>query len=128
MFTYQQFMSALRWGMTMAGTALVSVGVAPDGAIWQAVTGVVVAGAPFIWSMIRHTKFGTILAADEIPEVAGVIMKQTTEGRAMAADVGASKLPGAPTVVVAGTVAAAGVAQASPAGMHSAAARDARPL
>lgn len=105
MLTYQQFMSALRWVMTMAGTALTSYGVSVDGAVWQAIIGVVLAGAPFIWSMIRHTAIGTIIAADELPSVAGVIMKQTTEGREVA-----STTISNPTVVAAGTNAAVDVA------------------
>lgn len=106
MFTYEQFASALRWASNAAGVYLIGKGYG-DNAIWTAAGGFVLSMAPFIWSMVRHTKYGTIFAADNIPEVAGVIMKPTKDGEALA------KAIPAPTVTVAGSVAAATVARAT---------------
>lgn len=105
MFTYEQFTSALRWASTVGGTLLASYGVNVNGALWEAVTGVIFALAPFAWSMFRHTTMGTALAADGNPDVAGVIMKQTTAGRAVADSTTSN-----PTIVSVGTVAAAQLA------------------
>jgi len=102
-------MSAIRWATTVGGTMLASYGVTINAPLWQAASGVVIALAPFVWSMFRHTTIGTILAADNVPSVAGVIMKQTTEGRSIADNTTSN-----PTVVSAGTAAAASVAQATP--------------
>lgn len=88
---------------------LASYGVTVNAPLWQAATGVVVALAPFAWSMFRHTALGTVLAADNVPSVAGVIMKQTPEGRTIA-----DATPAKPTIATAGTAAAASVAQATP--------------
>ncbi len=107
MFTYQQFLSAIRWASTVGGTMLLSYGVSVNGALWEAATGVVIALAPFGWSMLRHTTLGTVLAADALPSVAGVVMKQTAEGRSIADSPSST-----PTVVAAGTVAATQVAAA----------------
>jgi len=83
MFTYEQYMSTIRWLTTIAGTWLVSKGLGDLG-IWTAVGGVALAVAPWVWSMIRHTTWGTILAANDAPDVAGVIMKNTATGASIA--------------------------------------------
>lgn len=103
MFNYQQFLAALRWVMTTAGVTLANHGLMAGG-IWEAVTGVVIAGAPFVWAMFRHTKIGTVVAAQELDGVAGVITKPTAEGVALA-----QGTPGKP-IVPAGTPAAAQIA------------------
>jgi hypothetical protein len=108
MVTYEQYMSAIRWLSTVGGTMLASYGFAVNSPLWQAAMGVVVALAPFAWSMFRHTTLGTVIAADNVPAVAGVIMKQTTEGRVIA-----DNTPTNPTIVAAGTNAAAQVAGAA---------------
>ncbi len=108
MFTYEQFMSAIRWATTVGGTMLASYGVNVNGALWEAAVGVVIALAPFAWSMFRHTAIGTVLAADNVPSVAGVVMKQTTAGRAIT-----DNTTNNPTIVTAGTAAAATVAQST---------------
>lgn len=103
MFNYQQFLSALRWVMTTLGVTLANYGLV-QGGIWEAVTGVAIAGAPFVWSMIRHTKIGTVIAAEELDGVAGVITKPTAEGVALT-----QGTPGKP-IVTAGTPAAEQIA------------------
>lgn len=109
MFTYEQFTSSIRWASTVGGTLLASYGISINGAVWQAAMGVVLALAPYAWSMFRHTTLGTILAADSLPSVAGVIMKQTAAGREIA-----DNTTNNPTIVAAGTTAAASVAQVPP--------------
>lgn len=104
MFNYQQFLAAVRWALTTGGTALTAHGLV-NGTVWTSVTGLVVTVLPFIWAMIRHTKVGTLLAADDLPEVAGVIVKPTPEGEALARET--PKL----TVTPAGTSMAASIAR-----------------
>lgn len=106
MFNYQQFMAALRWAMTTGGTALTAHGFV-NGTIWSSITGVVLTLAPFAWSMFRHTKVGTLLAADELPEVAGVIIKPTEAGLALAKETPSL------TVAPAATSTAASIARAA---------------
>lgn len=106
MFTYEQFMMAIRWASNAAGVYLMSKGYG-DNAIWTAAGGFVLSLAPFVWGMVRHTKVGTILAADSLPEVAGVITKATTEGVALA------KAIPKETVVPTGTPTAAAIARAA---------------
>src|SRR2546430_10802706 len=54
--------------------------------IWTAIAGLVASLAPLGWTLMRHTKVGTILAADALPEVAGIITKSTADGEALARD------------------------------------------
>jgi hypothetical protein len=82
MFSYTQYESALRWVMNVAGVWLVTHGVGND-ALWEAVGGAVLSLSPFVWGLLRHSKYGTILAANDIPEVAGVIMKPGAAGEAL---------------------------------------------
>lgn len=107
MFTSQQAMMALRWAMNAAGVWMMTRGYGND-EIFTALGGVVMSAFPFIWGWIRHSKYGTIIAADEITDVAGVVMKETTDGRALAKAIPSS------TVVSAGSAAAAQIARASP--------------
>lgn len=83
MFTYEQFTAAVRWGLNAAGVYLLARGYG-NAEIFAAVSGLVLSSTSFIWSMIRHTKVGTVLAADALPEVAGVITKTTPEGLKLA--------------------------------------------
>lgn len=105
MIGYQQYMMALRWGMNALGTYLITHGVM-NGALWEPIMGLALSGAPFVWGMIRHSKYGTIIAADDIPEVAGVIMKDTAAGANLAYST--TK----PTIVVSGGAPAAKIAGA----------------
>lgn len=73
--------------------------------IWTAAGGFVISLAPLTWSLIRHTKVGTLLAADALPEVAGVIMKPTDEGTTLAQSAPSK------TVTVAGSQTAAVIAK-----------------
>ncbi len=102
MFNYEQFASALRWVSNGIGVYLISKGYG-DNALWTSLSGVVLSVAPFVWSMIRHTKVGTLLAADALPEVAGVITKPTPEGAALA------QATPKPTVVTAGSPSATNI-------------------
>lgn len=106
MFTYQQYLSALRWGLNAGGVYLVSRGYG-NSEIWIAASGLVLSSSSFIWGMIRHTKVGTLLAADDVPEVAGVILKPTGDGIALA-----TAVPKA-TVTPAGSPAAISIARAA---------------
>jgi len=57
-----------------------------------------------IWSLLTHTKGNAVAVADAIPDVAGVVMKATDEGKKIAETVPSE------TVAVEGTAAAAAVA------------------
>lgn len=104
MINYEQFLMALRWAMNAAGVALISHGVGSQ-SLWTAIGGGVLSLAPFVWGLIRHTKWGTIIAANDLPEVAGVIMKPTPEGEELA------RSTPSPAVTTAGTVAAESIAR-----------------
>lgn len=86
MFTEEQFKSAVRWALTLLGTFLVTHGVGSD-ALWEPIIGAAITLVPFVWSMIRHTKIGTILAANSLDEVQGVVTKATPDGKELAAEI-----------------------------------------
>lgn len=104
MLNYEQYMSALRWFLNVAGVYLIGKGVG-DAALWAILSGAVLSLAPLGWSLFRHTKIGTLLAADNLSEVAGIITKSTTEGIALAKETPAG------TVVPAGSSVAATIAK-----------------
>jgi hypothetical protein len=106
MFTYQQYTGALRWALNVAGVALMAHGYG-NTEIWAGISGLVLSSSSFVWMMIRHTKIGTVLAADDLPEVAGVITKSTSDGIALA------KATPKETVVTTGTPVAAAIAQST---------------
>lgn len=58
-----------------------------------------------IWGLITHTKTNMVAVVDKMPEVAGVVTKPTAAGQELAMSVPS------PTVVPAGTTAAADVAK-----------------
>lgn len=59
---------------------------------------------PAIWGLFVHKQSNAIAVADAVPDVAGVVMKDTAAGAAIA------EANPSPTVAVAGTQAAANVA------------------
>lgn len=106
MFTYEQFTAATRWSLNAIGVYLLARGYG-NAEIYSAIGGLALSSTSFIWAMIRHTKVGTILAADNLPEVAGVITKSTSEGVALA------QAAPSTTVVPTATSAAAAIARAA---------------
>lgn len=66
MFNEQQVLSAVRWVMATLGSFLVTHGWMDQG-FWEPITGLVLSGVPFAWSMFRHTRVGTLIAAAEVP-------------------------------------------------------------
>lgn len=106
MFNYEQYMGALRWAMAMGSGYAIGKGWG-DAVTWTAISGAVASVAPLGWTLFRHTKVGTILAANSLPEVAGVITKPTEAGEALARETPAQ------TVTVAGTQTAAVIAKAT---------------
>lgn len=97
---------ALRWAINGVGMYLINRGYG-NADILTALTGVAVSAFPFVWGWIRNSKVGILLATDGLPEVAGVIMKTTPEGVALA------KATPTETVTPAGSVIAIGLARAA---------------
>lgn len=96
MFNYEQYMGALRWALATGSGYAMAKGWG-DAEFWTVVGGLVLSVAPLSWTLFRHTKVGTILAANNLTEVAGVITKSTPAGEALARET-----PD-PTVTVAGS-------------------------
>lgn len=105
MFTQDQFLMAVRWALNLLGGFLMTHGYISDG-FWEPLSGLVISAVPFIWGLFAHSKVGTILAAQALPEVQGVITTATPAGAALADSVPS------PQVVPAGTTQAAAVAKA----------------
>lgn len=99
----EQMLGLLRDFLKLLGGALVTNGIVST-TDWTTWTGLVVMLAPIGWSLYEKTKSRMIAKVDAMPQVAGVVMKNTVEGRQLATDV-----PSA-TVVPAGTGAAAAIA------------------
>lgn len=99
-----QFLGLFRDFLKLLGSALVANGVitTPNWTTWS---GVAIMLAPLAWSFYERTKARRIAKVDALPEAAGVIMKDTPEGKAMAAAIPS------PTVVTAGTQGATEVAK-----------------
>jgi hypothetical protein len=116
----EQVKSLVRQGLLfvaglIAGTSFVSKFFTPDQviAIFTSDTVInlivsgVMAGVASFWALLSRTNKNLVATADAVPGVAGVIVKPTEEGRAIA-----NAVP-SPTVVPAGTAVAADVAKAS---------------
>lgn len=103
-----QFMATLRHLLTLACGYFVGRGwVSENTAMF--VVSLVLAAGPMLWTILETTKANLIKRVDALPEVGGggggVIMANTTEGKALAMSIPS------PTVVPAGTPAAAAVAK-----------------
>ncbi len=101
----EQMFSLLRAILNSAGGGLVTGGIVAQGDWTSICTGVAMILAPVAWSLYEKTKARMIAKVDAMPEVKGVVTKDTVAGRALAQDVPST------TVVPAGTVAAATIAK-----------------
>lgn len=101
-----QTLNLIRTVMQIAGTMLVGhhlFGI--DQEAWTAISGAILMATPAIWGLMATRKASIVATVNNMPEVAGVITKPSTEGLALA-----NSVP-SPTVVPAGTIAATTVAQ-----------------
>lgn len=104
----EQVKSAVRWFITTFGASIVNHGWASSSTL-ETVGGVIVAAAPFVWSMVTHTQANAVAVVDTIAKqpdspIKAVITEATPAGRDLAASISGS------TTVVAGSQAAAAVA------------------
>jgi len=115
----EQVKSGVRWlitafGASVAGYIAGKIGtktgdvlnVLNSDVVAQAVTFVVLSLISLVWSMISKTEKNVAAAADRMPNVAGVITKDTEAGQDLAKAVPSS------TVTVAGSAKAATIAKA----------------
>lgn len=100
----EQMLGTLRDICKLIGAALVTKG-AVTAVDWTTYTGIILALAPLAWSFYERTKARMIAKVDALPEVAGVIPKNTPEGIALAKEVPSI------TVAPAGTIAAVAIAK-----------------
>jgi hypothetical protein len=113
-----QTASAIRWFITAFGAGIAGwiagkgwasandvLGVLSSDTFIQAV-GAIVTVVPLAWGLFRHREQGVAAAADSMPNVAGVITKDTPAGEKLA------KAVPSPTVTVAGSAKAATIAKA----------------
>lgn len=100
----EQMLGLLRDFLKLLGGGLVTNGIVstPNWTTWS---GFIIMLAPIGWSLYEKTKTRMIAKVDALPEVAAVITRDTKDGRELA-----NAVP-SPTVVPAGTVAAATVAK-----------------
>lgn len=100
----EQFLSLLRDILKVIGASFVAKGAVVE-TDWTTWTGLAMMIAPIGWSYYEKTKARMIAKVDAMPEVKGIVLKQTEEGKALAEAVPS------PTVVPAGTPAASAVAR-----------------
>lgn len=109
-----QLGSLLRTALKIVGSLLASHGVMKDNpALWEAISGAVIALAPVIYDMLDKTQQATVskvaaLIDDPNSPVQGLVLAATKEGVALAAST-TSQTGG---VVVAGTTDAVAIAKA----------------
>lgn len=102
-----QYLNLLRTVMQIGGTFLVSKSIVSE-ADWTAIMGGILMVVPAVWGLMATRKSAIVDTVNHMPEVAGVITKNSTEGIALANAVQGE------TVVPAGTVEAKAVATADP--------------
>jgi len=101
----EQMLGLLRDFLKLLGGALVTNGIVST-TDWTTWSGLIIMLAPIGWSLYEKTKARMVAKVNAMPEVAGVITANTSDGHALAAEVPSN------TVVPAGTNAAAGIAKA----------------
>lgn len=104
----EQVKSAVRWFITTFGASIINHGWASSSTL-EMVGGVVVAAAPFVWSMFTHTQANAVAVVDDLAKkpdtgVKAVITDNTAAGHDLA-----NAIPGN-TTIAAGTAAAARIA------------------
>jgi hypothetical protein len=79
----EQWMSILRWALTLVGGYIVSSGYI-KGEDWNSlntailtIAGAIIAVAPIIQAVISKTKKNQVVAVSQLPEVAAVVVKDT---------------------------------------------------
>lgn len=102
----EQTKSAVRWFITTFGASIVNHGWASASTL-ETLGGIIVAAAPFIWSMITHTEANAVAVVDTIAKqpdspVKMVVTEPTPAGHDLAASI-----PGNTTVVAGSSVAIA---------------------
>ncbi len=105
----EQIKSMLRWLLATVAPFMIAHGYTSS-TTWELITGAIISVVPFVWGLITHTRSNAVVVVDMIakdPEspVAGVVTKQTFEGKKLA-----ESIPGNKTAV-AGSVAASTIAR-----------------
>lgn len=99
----EQIKSLVRWVIATFGPFVTSHGYVSS-SNWEMIGGIILSAIPFVWGLLVHTQANTVTMANAIPAVAGVVMANTGDGRALASAVGQAG------AVVAGSVPASKVA------------------
>lgn len=86
----EQIKSAIRWVIATFGPILISHGYVGSSTL-EMISGVLISAVPLAWSMLTHTQANAVsvvatIAADPASPVKGVVVDQTTAGRAMVTD------------------------------------------